>query len=381
MELRDEGHVFAGIVAAELAADGVVVRSDAGTAVLHAEWLRDNCPCNGCRVVQTDERRHQPWVGPPPVAEAVDVLDGVLAVTWGDGHRSTFDAAAFDDITRAGSRSAPSPVLWTSGHELVRVDHDAVVGDLAVRRHLFASFLRDGAVVVVAAPERPGAVVELMAELGITLRELSLGRLFDVVVDPAGYNVAFTSEAIPPHNDNAQLTHPPSGQVLAMVVNEAGGGDSVVVDGWAVLERLQREDRSAVDVLARVAVGFRQYSAEAEGFTRMPIVTRDAHGRFTHLRFSNQLRQPLPFDHPDLVAWYGAYRAFGRLVDDPAHQLRFRLGGGEWLLVDGRRILHGRTAFAPDGRRHLQDVYFDVDDVIGQLDRLRGAAPNAMVSQ
>ena len=99
--------------------------------------------------------------------------------------------------------------------------------------------MRDGAVVVVDAPRRPGAVVELMAELGLPLRELSLGRLFDVVVDPAGYNVAFTSEAIPPHNDNAQATHPPSGQVLAMVVNEAGGGDSIVVDGWAVLERLQ----------------------------------------------------------------------------------------------------------------------------------------------
>jgi gamma-butyrobetaine dioxygenase len=309
------------------------------------------------------------------------VLDGVLTVRWGDGHRSRFDAGAFDVIVRAGARCAPSPVPWTSGHELVRIEHGVVVGDLAARRRLFESFLRDGAVVIVDAPKRPGAVVEFMAELGIPLRELSLGRLFDVVVDPAGYNVAFTAEAIPPHNDNAQVTHPPSGQVLAMVINEAGGGDSVVVDGWAVFERLQRDDPSAVDVLARVAVGFRQYSAEAEGFTRMPVVVCDADGRLTHLRFSNQLRQPLPFDHPDLAAWYGAYRALGRLVDDPVHQLRFRLGGGDWLLVDGRRILHGRTAFAPDGRRHLQDVYFDVDDVVGQLDRLRGAAPNAMVAR
>jgi gamma-butyrobetaine dioxygenase len=362
-----------------LVADGVVVRSDASEAVVHAEWLRDNCPCDGCRVIQTDERRHRPWVDPPPVPVAVDVEDGALAVTWDDGHHSTFDAAAFGAIVRASARCAPTPVPWMSGHVLLRVEHDAVVGDLAARRGLFESFLRDGAVVVVDAPQRPGAVVELMAELGLPLRELSLGRLFDVVVDPGGYNVAFTSEAIPPHNDNAQATHPPSGQVLAMVVNEAGGGDSVVVDGWAVLARLQRDDPSAIDVLARVAVGFRQYSAEAEGFTRMPIVTRDADGRFTHLRFSNQLRQPLPFDHPDLAAWYGAYRALGRLVDDPGHQLRFRLRGGDWLLVDGRRILHGRTAFAPDGRRHLQDVYFDVDDVVGQLDRLRGAAPNAMV--
>ena len=78
----------------------------------------------------------------------------------------------------------------------------------------------------------------------------------------------------------------------------------------------------------------------------MPIVTRDANGRFTRLRFSNQLRQPLPFDHPDLAAWYGAYRALGQLVVDPSCQVRFRLGGGQMLIVDGRRVLHGRTAFS-----------------------------------
>ena len=166
-----------------------------------------------------------------------------------------------------------------------------------------------------------------------------------------------------------------------MVVNEAAGGDTVLVDGWSVLARLDRDAPAAVDVLTRVAIGFRQYSAEAEGFTRMPIVTRDANGRFTHVRFSNQLRQPLPFDHPDLAAWYGAYRALGQLVVDPSLQVRFRLEGGQMLIVDGRRVLHGRTAFSPDGRRHLQDVYFDVDDVVGNLARLTGAAPNAMVAR
>ena len=117
------------------------------------------------------------------------------------------------------------------------------------RRHLFESFLHDGAVVLTGAPRRPGAVVDLLAALGIPLRELSLGRVFDVLVDPAGYNVAYTAEEIPPHNDNAQATHPPSGQVLAMVVNEAAGGDTVLVDGWSVLARLERDAPAAVDVL------------------------------------------------------------------------------------------------------------------------------------
>ena len=51
----------------------------------------------------------------------------------------------------------------------------------------------------------------------MTLRDSSLGLIFDVKLDPAGYNIAFTAEEVPPHNDNAQYTHPPSGQVLAGV--------------------------------------------------------------------------------------------------------------------------------------------------------------------
>ena len=37
------------------------------------------------------------------------------------------------------------------------------------------------------------------------------------------------------------------------------------------------------------------------------------------------------------------------------------------------------AAYQPDGQRHLQDVYFEVDDVFGHLARMSGEATNAMV--
>ncbi|MBA3287227.1 MAG: TauD/TfdA family dioxygenase [Acidimicrobiia bacterium] len=375
------GHLPEGApLSAELVQGDVRVRFAEGTVTLPADWLRDVCPCADCCIVQTDERRWQPWSdGVRAEAASVDVVHDVLEVTWRCGHRSAYDAATFAAIESALHRGEHAAELWSAGHELTRFEHDDIVADDITRRHLFEVFLRDGAVVVTGAPRRSGACADLLTALGIPLRELAHGRVFDVTVDPEGYNVAYTAEAIPPHNDNAQCSHPPSGQVLAMLVNETSGGESIVVDGWSVLDRLAEHDPAAVDVLCRVAVGFRQYSADAEGFTRMPIAARDVDGRICHLRFSNQLRQPLPFDHPDLAAWYDAYRRLGRMVTDPARQVRFRLGAGDMLMVNGLRVLHGRTAFVPDGRRHLQDVYFEVDDVIGNLARLTGAATNAMV--
>jgi alpha-ketoglutarate-dependent taurine dioxygenase len=310
----------------------------------------------------------------------VEVVDGQLCVGWASGHRSIYGPADWDKIRTSGARGAWTARLWSAGYEIEHFDHLQCVADQITRRAMFEAFRRDGAVVVIASPTEPGTVIDFLRALGITLRDSSLGLIFDVKLDPAGYNIAFTAEEVPPHNDNAQYTHPPSGQVLAMLVNDAQGGNSVVVDGWSVLDRLNREHPEAIDVLSRVEVGFRQYSTEADAFTRAPLVVRDRFGRFIHLRFSNQLMQPLGYDDTDLAAWYRAYRLLGAAISDPANHVSFRLSAGDTLFVNGYRVLHARTAYQPDGPRHLQDAYFDVDDVLGHLARMSGEATNAMVA-
>jgi gamma-butyrobetaine dioxygenase len=368
------------VISADATDAAVVVRFTEGSATFLPDWLRDNCLCHECRIVQTDERRWQPWSQPvSPVISSVDVVDGGLQVEWVGGHRSRYATAEWDKIRNTGSRGAWTARLWATGYEIERFDHHQAIADQVTRRGVFEALRRDGAVVVTGSPTEPGTVLELLRSLGLTIRDSSLGLIFDVKLDPAGYNIAFTAEEVPPHNDNAQYTHPPSGQVLAMLVNDAKGGNSVVVDGWSVLDRLNREHPRALDVLARVEVGFRQYSTEADAFTRAPLVVRDRAGRFTHLRFSNQLMQPLAFDDADLAQWYDAYRLLGAAIADPANHVSFRLSAGDTLFVNGYRVLHARTAYQPDGPRHLQDVYFEMDDVFGHLARMSGEAENAMV--
>jgi gamma-butyrobetaine dioxygenase len=343
--------------------------------------LRDNCQCPQCRILQTDERRWQPWSEPDaPVAGSVDVVDGALQIGWASGHQSTYGPSDWDKIRTTGTRGAWTARLWGGGYEIERLDHHQCIADQVTRRAMFEAIRRDGAVVVTGSPTEPGTVIDFLRAIGLTLRDSSLGLIFDVLLDPAGYNIAFTAEEVPPHNDNAQYTHPPSGQVLAMLVNDAQGGNSVIVDGWSVLDKLNRDHPDAIEVLTRVEVGFRQYSAEADAFTRAPLVVRDRFGRFIHLRFSNQLMQPLAFDDADLSSWYHAYRLLGAAIADPANHLSFRLSAGDTLFVNGYRVLHARTAYQPDGRRHLQDVYFEVDDVFGHLARMSGEATNAMMA-
>jgi gamma-butyrobetaine dioxygenase len=360
---------------------GVMATFQGGTVPLLADWLRDNCQCDVCRIVQTDERRWQPWSDTEaPEVLTAEVDDGALHLRFVGGHESTFDADSWRSIGTAMRRGSWTARIWTGEYQIERFDHDQALLDIDVRQRMFEAFRRDGAFVVTGSPTIPGTVMDFVRGVGLTLWDSSLGLIFDVKLDPAGYNIAFTSEEVPPHNDNAQYTHPPSGQVLAMLVNDAEGGESVVVDTLAVLHQLQAIDPSAIDVLCRVQVGFRQYSPAADAFTRAPLVVRDHNGQFTHLRFSNQLRQPIPFDEPELGEWYRAYRALGRLVADPANHVSFRLSAGDTLFVNNHRVLHSRKAYVAGGARHLQDVYFNADDVFGSLDRMNGTARNAMVA-
>ncbi|MEP7202069.1 MAG: TauD/TfdA family dioxygenase [Ilumatobacteraceae bacterium] len=376
------GRLPAGTVTAAFPVDaGILVQFTEGSATFLPDWLRDNCLCNECRIVQTDERRWQPWIQPTaPRVVAVDVVDSQLHVDWEGGHHSIFGPAEWQKIRSTGARGAWTARLWSSGYDIERFDHHQSITDQVTRRGLFEAIRRDGAAVVTGSPTEPGTVLEFLRAVGLTVRDSSLGLIFDVKLDPEGYNIAFTAEEVPPHNDNAQYTHPPSGQVLAMLVNDAQGGNSVIVDGWSVLDQLNRDHPGAIDALARVEVGFRQYSKEADAFTRAPLVVRDRIGRFVHLRFSNQLMQPLAFDDGDLAHWYSAYRLLGSAIADPANHVSFRLSAGDTLFVNGHRVLHARTAYRPDGPRHLQDVYFEMDDVFGHLARMSGEATNAMIA-
>ena len=67
------GRLPGGAVAAASATDaGVVVQFTDGSATFLPDWLRDNCQCDTCRIVQTDERRWQPWT--EPVAPVVGTV-------------------------------------------------------------------------------------------------------------------------------------------------------------------------------------------------------------------------------------------------------------------------------------------------------------------
>ena len=70
-----------------------------------------------------------------------------------------------------------------------------------------------------------------------------------------------------------------------------------------------------------------------------------------------------------------AYRRLGRIIDDPAMAVSFKLEPGESFIVDNTRVLHGRTGYAASGgSRWLQGCYADKDGLLSTLGVLEAEA-------
>jgi gamma-butyrobetaine dioxygenase len=94
------------------------------------------------------------------------------------------------------------------------------------------------------------------------------------------------------------------------------------------------------------------------------LLEYDRHGRFRQIRLNTKLDAAIvrADDGCDLDAFYRGRRWLVGWLNDPAHQVSFRLEPGDVMVMDNLRVLHGRTAFDPSlGARHLQGCYIDHD--------------------
>ena len=349
------------------------VWSSGEQTVLPYLWLRDNCGCSECCVVQTSEKRFHLFRVPGDLRpqqigiENAGSGDEAISIAWPDGHHTRYRSSEIHARMRL-----PRVELqyWDGGFEPRRFDYRRFLASDRAAAEVIEEFLRTGVCVFVDAPTEPESSEQLAARLG-PIREVLFERIHNVKLDPKGYNIAHTALAVGVHNDFTSYTWPPSVQALHMLVNECEGGASTVVDGFGLLEALRSEHPDKFDVLCSVRVPFRIFSDEYECYAANPMVDLDSDGEIRMIRFNTAQMQAIPLSEPRLGEFYAAYHELSSRVNDPGAQVTFRLEGGMILLCAGHRVLHGRTEMVSNGARHLQDAYFEHDNVRTHLRLLR----------
>jgi gamma-butyrobetaine dioxygenase len=352
-------------------ADSVIISRAGGADIMLPNlWLRDNCPCDDCRVIETQEKRFILSTVDADIAPTEVSLDSQqLSILWPDNHRTQLPLSIIDQLLiPAPKHSQP----WPESFIPQSFDWSLFLTDSQTTVAALTQFMQHGVIVLRDTPTQSESL-ELLAPVLGPIREVLFDRIHNVSVTGHVYNIAHTSLGLPPHNDFASYSFPPSVQALHMLQNETPGGESIVVDGWAILEQLRLDHPEYFEILCEFPVPFREFDDNNETYAVEPMVRCDTDGNIQSLRFSNQLMQMMNPMQQGIAQFYRAYRELCvRIMHrDSDARATFRLEGGQLLLVAAHRVLHARESFQPVGARHLQDAYFELDNVANKLRQLQ----------
>ena len=337
-------------------------------------WIRDNCPCNDCRIEETQEKKF--IINTVPVnlkPKKIDLSYNSINVLWPDGHKT---AISLQEIKNLKKPRKLEKILWTNGFTPNQYNWRNFINENDYAINAITDFITKGAIILNSSPCVPNLLEELAQRLG-PIREVLFERIHNVSLDCDVYNIAHTSLELPPHNDFASYTWPPSVQALHMLVNECEGGKSVIVDGYAVLKDLRKDYPQFFSTLSTFSVPFREFDKDNETFANEPMIKLNAEKEVIGFRFSNQLMQMINPDNSNVALFYESYHELCKRVNSEKYKSRFRLESGNILIVHGHRILHGRDEFIPDGNRHLQDAYYEMDNVENNLFFLKNKEVNS----
>ncbi|RYE90190.1 MAG: gamma-butyrobetaine dioxygenase [Myxococcales bacterium] len=330
-------------------------------ADFHYRWLRHNCdldrhPTTGERTVCSSDL--------PDVVSArrAWVSGDTLVLEWAhDGRQSAYDLGWLRRHAYALGREATTiasdlgPVQFTapSSAEAARL----ALG--RVRAHGLAVLRRGD---TGRAPEDDTEpLIEAFERQGLRVIGTHFGRIEDLRTDNTTNantdQLGYTDAGIELHTDQPFLDTPPRYQLLQGIRRADEGGESFLADARSAWRHLATIDARAATLLATVPVRFHRQQKHFERIVDAPLIHVGASDDDFQVRFSYFTLAPHRLPFAQLDEYYRAHDRFARLVRDPAHQYRFTLNPGDWVLYDNHRMLHGRTGFR--GPRWVRGVYLD----------------------
>jgi gamma-butyrobetaine dioxygenase len=247
----------------------------------------------------------------------------------------------------------------------------ALRADPQARLEWLTRLLQDGIAFLGEVPAVEAGILAAMSLVG-RVAETNYGLVFDVRAVPQPENLAYSDLGLGLHTDNPYREPVPGFQALHTLVAAPDGGDSLFADGFALAEQLRQGAPAAFALLTRTAVPFRYQSAQADLYAERPLIELACTGAVAAVHYNSRSIGPLRLPADECRSFYAAYRQFAELLREPRFQVRIRLGDGDLVVFDNRRILHGRTGFASAQHpRHLRGCYLTRDSVYSETALLR----------
>ena len=346
-------------------------------------WLRENCPTDGSSL--SGQRLLALADIPVDIRpKSVGKHGDTVTLVWPDDHRSTFDGAWLRE--RSHSSEAKPPPLDIATWDASLDPEDLVVGFASAMEDddalfdLIGLIVKHGVARVADTPE--DALTRLARRMGY-LHDTNYGLVLDVKSELKPWFRVLSSDAIPPHTDNA-YRYTPTGISLFHCVRQLDGpgGESFYVDGLRLAERLRDVDADAHAFLCHEPLTFHRAIPEnaamridaARFRVEAPVFSTNARGQVTGIRYHPRTVAPVVADEAGIERMYRARRALETLSMDPSMRIEFQALEGECTVYDNHRVMHARKGFerATSGVRHFRQCHVDREELHSRW-RLLGA--------
>lgn len=233
------------------------------------------------------------------------------------------------------------------------------------REHVSGAVEDHGAVVVQGVDVRSDEALLAVVSLAGTPSTVGNGGevIYDVTPQANGTDLSRTTRPFPPHTDSTFLPEPHARIALGCVrAPDAGGGKSCVVAAEDLAQELaRRHGEDTVQALGEPAFPFEVHEPGGGKEVRLLAILEDGRDGRRRVRYRlDSIVRTLRESGLVLAARHGAaLNALEEVLGDPALQTTHALRPGEVLIVDNRRMLHGRTAIDEGAPRLLRRIKLD----------------------
>ena len=342
----------------------------------HFLWLRDNCPTAihptaNMRVfnILTVSKKIYP--------KKFKINQRKLNINWSENkHQSIFELKWLRDhcYTEINYKKYKTPYIFWDGSlkkkfNKIKLDHNKIIKEDKYLKKWLDLLHSYGFAIIKNSPTRKKSGFKILNRISHH-RETFFGTPFEVINIPKPNNTAYTAQALRNHTDLPYFEYAPGYQFLHCLINDAKGGRSSVVDGFAVANYLRKKEKDVFKILTTTYVKFKDtdYTQKAIRVLHSPIITLTRDKDFNDIRFSMAAMGSVDVDPRNMKKFYDAYQYFASLLQNSKFKIDFRLEAGDIFCFNNRRVLHGRTEFDPNsGNRHLQGYYIERDEIIARL--------------
>lgn len=377
----------------QISADFIEVSWADGYASQHPyALLRDWCLCNRCtdrRLVSSEAMLDvEPTCTPGSVSLQED---GTLRIVWkSDGHISRYSMASLQELDTQVRRTHQHRESASTFNDALPVfDYPELQDDDKCWLDVLHAVSKSGFALLKSVPDDPDELATIGSRVGYVPGGWRYYSKPEGILVAATNNKAESARSVAtelseserhyqrtllvPHTDFS-FTSWPTGLFLFHCLSPSAdlGGETILVDGFHIAERLRVEDPDSFNLLSSVRQPFCGHGESKIDWRALGrVISVDSGGNITGIRFAMASRMPLTAPAELIKPYYQATQRMLRLVLNPDAQMRLSLKAGECLIIDNHRTLHGRTGMDPIAGQTRRFRRFDVERDAAQTQILR----------